>query len=91
MWGDVCVCVCVCMCVCVCLLENKEGQVRSEDFGKDISSVQTLQSKHVSEEMCVMNVCPGDQCYRDTLLLLRRSLRLVWLLLSKTVLPVWEP
>ena len=43
------------MCVCVALSENKEGQVRSEDFGKDIASVQTLQSKHVSElVLCVV-------------------------------------
>ena len=35
------------LCVCVCPAENKEGQVRSEDFGKDIVSVQALLTKQV--------------------------------------------
>ena len=32
----------------MCPAENKEGQVRSEDFGKDIVSVQALLTKQVS-------------------------------------------
>ena len=35
------------LCVCVRPAENKEGQVRSEDFGKDIVSVQALLTKQV--------------------------------------------
>ena len=31
------------------LTENKEGQMKSEDLGKDIASVQALMSKHVRE------------------------------------------
>lgn len=40
------------MCVLLCSLHagSKEGQVKSEDHGRDIASVQALLSKQVSSQ-----------------------------------------
>ncbi len=40
-------CIAVLPMVYYLFLGNREGQVKSEDLGKDIASVQTLLSKHV--------------------------------------------
>ena len=41
-------------------VESKEGQLKSEDLGKDIASVQALLSKHVRK---LKQTLPATSCF----------------------------
>lgn len=51
------------VCVAMLAVGSKEGQVKSEDYGRDIASVQALLSKQVSP---------------TTMVYLARPQRLIW-------------